>query len=172
MLAGINKGVSNMINIYISKSDSNLQVDWDNMPEASKAHIIQYGLRQKLNDAGSSATEKALGKDEAGKQALALAENVLEALMEGKVTVRQAAISQTLEEREYSKLVKSLAKRAKLKADTDETLPSLIARLANALKLDEAALIEKLLAKATANAETERKVRAIRAESPVVELEL
>jgi hypothetical protein len=95
--------------VYISKSDTNLNVDWDAMPDNAKAYIINYGLRQKLNDAGASATVKELGSD-AGAQALAMAESVLEALMRGDISVRQAAKSQTLEEKVFTRVLRTLFK--------------------------------------------------------------
>lgn len=129
-----------MINVYVSKSDSLLSVDWDKMPENAKAHIIEYGLKQKLNDAGSSATVKNLGPNEAAKQAKAAAENVLAALMRGDVTVRQAARQETLEEREFNKVFKSLCK-ANLGKDEDKwTLEALAEKLEKPVEALEEAI--------------------------------
>lgn len=156
-----------MITIYISKSDSNLNVDWDNMPENAKAHIISYGLRQKLNDAGSAATTKELGKDEAGKQALSMAENVLSALMAGNVTVRQASVSMTIEEREFNKIVKALYKKAIGKPDTDFDHEEGLKQLAQKLGKSVDTLTAAIQLKAEANAEVVRKVQALKAESDI-----
>lgn len=54
-----------------------LEVDWDAMPDAAKTYIIQYGLKQTLNDAGASAeTEEAKVTD---------AQKRLDSLMDGVV---------------------------------------------------------------------------------------
>ena len=101
-----------MYSIYISKADKVLSVDFDSLPEVSKRFIIEYGLKQKLNDAGSSATVKELGPNEAAKQAFALAEASLQALASGQISVRVAKPQESLEEREYKKLLRSMLKKA------------------------------------------------------------
>lgn len=69
-----------MKTIVIAKAGTEVQVDWDALPEASKAYVIQYGLTQCLNDAHASvkATE-----DGAQEKAKALMEVRLEALRAG-----------------------------------------------------------------------------------------
>ncbi len=127
-----------MINIYISKNDSNLQVDWDAMPENAKAYIIQYGLRQKLNDAGSSATVKELG-EKAGEQALAMAQASLAALMSGDILTRQAAKSQTLEERIFTRVLRALFKSQvgrPVSKEADQSDEALLAGIAKTLNKD------------------------------------
>lgn len=154
-----------MINVYLSKSDCNLAVDWDAMPDNAKQHIIEYGLRQKLNDAGSSATVKELGKDEAAAQAKAMAENVLEALMAGRVTVRTATAKidrfmlQALKDI-YKVAVGGSAKDAdtmheaiiKAKGCSEATLEAAIAKRAGVLKAQWEAM------------------QAIKAQAPSIEL--
>lgn len=44
--------------ISLKKAETNVFVDFANMPEVSKAHILEYGLRQILNDAMASAKDK------------------------------------------------------------------------------------------------------------------
>ena len=156
-----------MITIYLSKSDSTLSVDWDNMPDNAKAHIIEYGLRQKLNDAGSAATVKELGQDEAAAQAKAMAENVLDALMQGKVTVRQAAQSLTSEQRAYNKILKSIFKKLFKNAEFDaDTALDLVAGELNK-PTDE--IKTKIEAKAVVEAETARKIAALKQATPDIE---
>ena len=119
--------------VYISKAQKSIEVSWEAMPENAKEFIISYGLRQKLNDAGSSATKKGLGTDEAGAQAFALAENVLASLMNGEVTVRSAASNQSLEERIFSRVLRAVFKQvckrsiAKEADDSDSALLEAIA---------------------------------------------
>ena len=160
-----------MLTIYISKSDSTLSVDWDKMPENAQRHIIEYGLRQKLNDAGSAATTKELGKDEAGKQALSMAENVLSALMEGKVTVRSAASSMTLEERAFAKVVRAFYKKLIGKPaddfDVDNAVEQIAKKAEKSLEDTRAALELKAQAEAKVMAE----IAKIKAES-LIDIEL
>lgn len=156
-----------MITIYISKADKNLPVDWDKMPEHAKVHIIEYGLRQKLNDAGSSATAKELGKDEAGKQAFAMAEVVLDALMAGNTKVRQAASGMTLEERMYAKVLKAVYKKIFEKPlEHDKGLEDLAKKLGK----DEETLHQGILAKAKVEAETYLKIQALKSALPDIQL--
>jgi hypothetical protein len=146
-----------------------LEVNWDNMPEIAKQHIIEYGLKQKLNDAGSSATVKELGS-EAGAQALAMAENVLEALMQGKVTVRSAGVSMTLEQKEFNKLIKALYKKLVGKPSADFDIEEGLEELAKKLKKPVEVLKPALEAKAKANAEIARQVAVLRSDSIDIEL--
>lgn len=97
--------------VYISKADQFIDVDWNAMPQNAKDFIIAYGLKQKLNDKGASATVKELGPKEAGEQALAMAETIVSALMEGKVTVREAKASMSAEERITVRVARSLYKK-------------------------------------------------------------
>jgi predicted ATP-binding protein involved in virulence len=67
-------------------------------------------LRQKLNDAGSSATKIALGEVEAGKQAFSMAENILEALVRGEISVRGTGKSMTLEDKITQSVIREIFK--------------------------------------------------------------
>ena len=161
-----------MINILISKAGKTLSVDWDNMPANAQRHIIEYGLKQKLNDAGSSATVKELGEVEAGNQAFAAAEIVVAALARGDVTVRQAAKAESLEEKEYKKLLKALLKKA-----FPQELEALLATPSDAIealaglhKVSTEKMELALQAKAKANAEIERKKRELSASLSILDL--
>lgn len=99
------------INIHIAKAGKTLSIDWNAMPPVAQQFIIEYGLRQKLNDAGSSATIKELGEVEAANQAFALAEKSLAALMEGDISVRVGAKSLTLEERAEQNVIRDWFKK-------------------------------------------------------------
>lgn len=158
--------------VYISKADCTIDVNWDEMPENAKAFIIEYGLKQKLNDAGSSATVKDLGKDKAGEQAKAMAEVVLASLMEGKVTVRQAAVTLTQEEREFNKLVKSYYKKLIGKPgddfDYEVALEEIAIKLDKTLEDTQAAI----QAKAKKAVEVAKAVAALKADLPTVDIDL
>lgn len=39
-----------MLQVRIAKFNTAVNVDWDALPESAKQHIIEYGLRQNLND--------------------------------------------------------------------------------------------------------------------------
>ena len=45
----------NIYNIYAKSSGKTYDVDYDALPEVSRAHIIEYGLKQYLRDAAASA---------------------------------------------------------------------------------------------------------------------
>lgn len=118
--------------INIAKSGKSLSVDFNSLPEVSKQFIIEYGLRQKLNDAGSSATVKELGAIEAGNQAFALAEASLAALIAGDVSRGAGKAGMTLEERITQRVIratfKAVCKRPVSKepsADNDSLLAAI-----------------------------------------------
>lgn len=130
-----------MTNILISKANQTLEVDWDAMPDNAKAFIIEYGLKQKLNDATSS-----IKKDEENAAALALAasENVLEALMKGNITVRSGKSSMTLEERCLQKAIRTVFKKfvgENLKQLEDDSNEALLEKLTKKLGKDEATIL-------------------------------
>lgn len=160
-------GVSLMINIYISKSDSILPVDWDSMPKAAQDHIIEYGLKQKLNDAGSSATVKELGPD-AGPQALAMAENVLSALMKGEVTVRKAASNLSTEDQFISKVTKAIYKSLfkKTLEDGQDGLALISEKLGKPLEKVTKAIEEK----AQAEYLVWKQIQALKSDLPSIDL--
>jgi hypothetical protein len=151
-----------MLNVKIAKADKVLSIDWDAMPENAQRHIIEYGLRQKLNDAGSSATVKELG-EQAGPQALAMAEVVLEALMKGNVHVRQAAANLTLEERMFNKILKALVKKAGL--DEGSTIDALASKLGKPVE----SINKAIEAKAAKDAEVQRQINALKLDIPDIE---
>ena len=125
--------------VLISKAKKTIEVDFDAMPENAKAYIIAYGLKQKLNDAGASATKKSLGAEEAAEQSFAMAENILASLMEGDITVRAAAATQTLEERVFTRVLRALFKAQLKRAvakEADQSDEALLNALALSLKKD------------------------------------
>ena len=136
-------------NILIAKADKTISVDFDAMPENAKRFLIEYGLRQKLNDAGSSATVKELGKEEAGNQAFAMAEASLAALMQGDVSVRRSASGKTLEERVFTRVLKAVFKAitkqniSELSDDSDEALLEALVEATGKSLADVTAAIEK-----------------------------
>jgi len=153
-----------MFNINIASSQETLKVDWDAMPDNAKQYIIAYGLKQRLNDAGAS-----FKKDEEGslEKKLMAAQVVLDALMEGNVTVRQASASLSLEEKEYLKILRKVFKQATGKKPDDLEAETMLNAIAEAVGKDADSIEKKLLTKAKAAAEAERKIRAIRQETPL-----
>jgi len=151
-----------MFNISIASSETTIPVNWDAMPEASKRYIIAYGLKQRLNDAGAS-----FKKDEEGslEKKLAAAQVVLEGLMEGNITVRQAAVSMSLEQREFLKILKKVYKQVTGKKADDLEADAMLAAIAETLGKDADSIEKKLLIKAKEAADLERKIKAIKAET-------
>lgn len=45
--------------VQLKKAEATVTVDFDKMPQASKDHVVAYGIRQILNDAMASAKTKA-----------------------------------------------------------------------------------------------------------------
>lgn len=70
--------------INIAKLDSQVEVNFESLPETSKAYIVAYGLRQCLNDSIAA-------KDLVGKAASDKIESRLAALADGSIGVRAAA---------------------------------------------------------------------------------
>lgn len=99
-------------NILISKTGETLAVDFDAMPEHVKAHIIEYGLKQKLNDAHSQHTEKS---DPSGyvEKSRAAAAKCLENLMAGELRANRA--SSALAGFDLAFVTWAIAHKAKLK---------------------------------------------------------
>ena len=161
-----------MYSIYISKADKVLSVDFDSLPEVSKRFIIEYGLKQKLNDAGSSATVKDLGPNEAAKQAFALAEASLQALTSGQISVRVAKPQESLEEREYKKLLRSMLKKAFPQEQEALMESGGVEALAALHKVESPRMEAALRTKAKANAEIEQKKRELSALASTIDLDL
>lgn len=142
--------------VYISKAGKSIEVNWDAMPEATQKHIIEYGLRQKLNDAGASATTKELGEKEAGLQAFAAAEVVVAALLEGKITVRSKGASVSFEDKTRLDIIAGLVKKQSLPEGTD--IADLIESLGTTEEKLEAA-IAKLVASKVAARDAAKRAR-------------
>lgn len=157
-----------MFNILIAKADKSLPVDWDAMPENAKRHLIEYGLRQKLNDAGSSATVKALGQEEAGAQAFAMAENVLEALMKGQIRV---VVSASATDKALLKFAKALATHLGLHLADSSDVSTLIEAIASHTGKPAEAITTALENKVKADLELKAKIAALKAETPTIDLD-
>lgn len=155
------------ISINISKADTLLQVNWDAMPENAKAHIIEYGLRQKLNDAGSQ-----FKKDEEGcaDKALNAAEAVLEALMAGQVTIRKAATKVDAFHLNAAKEFYKKAVNAKLPAGFE--LDDFILAVAKALNKTPEAVDGAVQIRAGVLMKQAAAIAAIKAQSPDLDIAL
>lgn len=97
-----------MFNINISKAKTALQVDWDNMPQNAKDYIIQYGLKQKLNDCYATVV---IGADNPADVALSAASEMLANLMAGNITIRAAASVQSLEDKVRTRIIRANFKK-------------------------------------------------------------
>lgn len=96
--------------INIGKAGRAIVVNWDAMPEIAQRHIIEYGLRQKLNDAGSAAIARELGAVEAGIAAYGRAERTLAALMAGELRAVSGKGALSLEQRAEQNVIRRVFK--------------------------------------------------------------
>jgi hypothetical protein len=74
------EGVETMLTkviIRVAKAGKSYEFDWETLPEATRDHVIMYGLRQILNDSTASAPS---GESEEGK---GLADKRYDALLSG-----------------------------------------------------------------------------------------
>lgn len=79
----------NIVKVPIGKTETEREVDFDGLPENVQAYVIEYGLRQILNDAHSTVTEKAFpDPDERAEQVEALVDAKLKAMLAGDVSIR------------------------------------------------------------------------------------
>lgn len=97
-----------MFTINISKAKNTLSVDWDSMPQNAKDYIIQYGLKQKLNDCYATVV---IGADNPAEVAMEAAKAMLENLMAGNITVRTAAAVASLEDKVRARIIKANFKK-------------------------------------------------------------
>lgn len=97
-----------MFNINISKAKNTLAVDWDNMPQNAKDYIIQYGLKQKLNDCYATVV---IGAENPADVAMEAAKAMLENLMAGNITLRTAAAVASLEDKVRARIIKANFKK-------------------------------------------------------------
>lgn len=115
--------------IHVNAVDRDITVDWDSMPETAREFVIQYGLRQKLNDchvSGETPDEKNAAVDK-----------TVAALMSGDIRVGAARAGDPVSA-EAKRLARGLAterfrKDGKAKkgfAETDE-FKALVATYAN-----------------------------------------
>lgn len=119
-----------MFNINISKAKNTLAVDWDVMPQVAKDYIIQYGLKQKLNDCYATVV---VGADNPAEVAFSAASEMLANLMAGNITVRTAAAVATLEDKVRARIIKANFKKyvgKSLSKELNQDNASLIAAIA------------------------------------------
>ena len=69
--------------VGLKKAQADLAVDFAGMPEAAKAYVLEYGLRQVLNDAMSS------GDKAKPDECKAMALKKLDALMRGEIRAQR-----------------------------------------------------------------------------------
>ena len=69
-----------MIEIQVKKAEQAYEFDFVNLPEAAKEFVIEYGLRQIMNDSVSSAKTQAEAEGMAGKKYDALLSGTLRAV--------------------------------------------------------------------------------------------
>lgn len=82
---------SGLFRVLIKKTGQIVDVDFNQLPEASQHYLIMYGLKQRLNDCHSDITETAYPDQKARFDLVTSAvEEVLGALKEGKVSMRKA----------------------------------------------------------------------------------
>ena len=77
------------LSVGIGKTGQSVVVKWDDLPELSKRHVLDYGIRQILNDARASA--------KTDDEAVSMVEKRLENLLSG--TLRASAIRERKNER-------------------------------------------------------------------------
>ena len=73
--------------IFIAKAKRSITVDYDALPDVSKDYVINYGLRQALNDAAASV---ASDDTEVVEKTLALVDKRLSRILNGTVNVRDS----------------------------------------------------------------------------------
>lgn len=146
--------------INISKADKHLSIDWDAMPPIAQRHIIEYGLRQKLNDAGSQFKK---GEEHCGENAFAAAEVTLSALMAGNVTTRVARGAKTLEEQFFTRHLRGLftaLKLGKIATEIDVSDDTLLEKISAKTGKPASAIEAALQKQALISAEAKRKADA------------
>ena len=127
--------------IYISKCEKYVEVDFDNLPLHVKQHLIEYGLTQKLNDCHSAEKDPEV--------AFGLVENLLERLISGDLSKR--AVGRSPIEQELDSMLRTVAKaKTGRKAGDIAKLAreDILALLANALDKPAERILEVFRAKA------------------------
>jgi len=93
-----------MFGISIAKAGETVTVDFDALPEVSQKYVIEYGLRQSLNDATASLKRDEYKSDEEFKAAaLAVARKKLDAIESGELRQSAGRIGDPVEA-EYMRL--------------------------------------------------------------------
>lgn len=152
--------------INISKAEKSLTIDWETLPPVAQAHIIEYGLRQKLNDAGSQFKK---GEDGTAENAFAAAEAVLDALKKGLIRVNTSI---SAGEKALLAMAKVFMKKAGLAFDKEASLDDLLEALGEKLGREPEAIKTSLQRKVDAEAEVKAQIAAIKAKSASAGLDL
>lgn len=145
-----------MFNITISKAKTTLAVDWDNMPQNAKDYIIQYGLKQKLNDCYATLV---VGADNPAELALGVATDMLANLMAGNITVRVAAAVASLEDKIRTRVIRANFKKfcgRTVAKERNQDNASLIAEIAKSTGKSVEFITTKLEERVTVEVELER----------------
>lgn len=82
--------MNNTFTIAISKAKTNVEVDFNALPEVSKNYLIAYGLKQRLNDVHSQINA---AEENAPALALALVEQAIKALQDGTTRVAGSRVT-------------------------------------------------------------------------------
>lgn len=152
--------------INISKAGKSLSIDWEALPDVAKSHIIEYGLRQKLNDAGSQFKK---GEEGTEANAFAAAETVLEALKKGLIRVNTSIDAG---EKALRKMAELFCKKAGIPVDKEDSLEDLLEALGEKLGREPDAIRASLEKKVEAEAAVKAQIAAIKAQSASAGLDL
>ena len=155
-----------MINVLISKAEKPIAVDWDAMPDVAKQHIIEYGLRQKLNDAGSQFKK---GETDCAANALNAAEAVLSALMDGRVRV---VVAVGANDKALRKFAIALAKHVKAGFEENDSLDDLLQAIADKTDKEPVAIRAALQRKVDADNILKAEIAKLKAAAPSVDLDI
>ena len=107
------------INIAVSKAQENYAVDFTALPQASQDFIINYGLRQYLNDAVAG-----IKPDQTAEAQTAVA-NRMQQLTSGTVGVRAVAEKNPVKAEAKREVLRALKAKG-IKADTVENLDEIV----------------------------------------------
>ena len=138
-----------MFTINISKAKNVLNVNWDDMPQNAKDYIIQYGLKQKLNDCYATVV---IGADNPAEVAMSAASEMLANLMAGNITVRTAAAVTSLEDKVRARIIKANFKKyvgtsvsKELKQDNASLIAAIATKTGKTIEFISAKLEERVV---------------------------
>jgi CRISPR/Cas system CMR-associated protein Cmr5 small subunit len=94
----MDQGVPAMLTINIAKAAKSLSVDFAALPENSQQYIIEYGLRQTLNDATASLKKEDYANEAAfNEAALGVAQKKLDGILSGELRQQAGRIGDPVE---------------------------------------------------------------------------